>query len=77
MEREDEDATQERRLFRRAPSSLLGSIEAAAAARARRALLSEAKKRERAFTNRGCQIQLLNGRSQEFASIYVQFSRRC
>ncbi|RYQ90805.1 hypothetical protein Ahy_B09g096792 isoform A [Arachis hypogaea] len=38
MEREDEDATQERRLFRRAPSSLLGSIEAAAAARARRAL---------------------------------------
>ncbi|RYQ84417.1 hypothetical protein Ahy_B10g103733 [Arachis hypogaea] len=34
MEREDEDATQERRLFRRALSSLLGSIEAAAAARA-------------------------------------------
>ncbi|XLR61818.1 hypothetical protein S83_012490, partial [Arachis hypogaea] len=37
MEREDEDATQERRLFRRALSSLLGSIEAAAAARACRA----------------------------------------
>ncbi|QHO28406.1 uncharacterized protein [Arachis hypogaea] len=37
MEREDEDATQERRLFRRAQSSLLGSIEAAAAARACRA----------------------------------------
>ncbi|XLS71582.1 hypothetical protein HN51_028447 [Arachis hypogaea] len=35
MEREDEDATQERRrLFCRALSSLLGSIEAAAAARA-------------------------------------------
>ncbi|RYR31419.1 hypothetical protein Ahy_B01g056226 isoform B [Arachis hypogaea] len=37
MEREDEDATQERRLFRRALSSLLRSIEAAAAARACRA----------------------------------------
>ncbi|XLR35308.1 hypothetical protein HN51_044641, partial [Arachis hypogaea] len=37
MEREDEDATRERRLFRRALSSLLGSIEAAAAARACRA----------------------------------------
>nr|XP_025695089.2 LRR receptor-like serine/threonine-protein kinase FEI 2 [Arachis hypogaea] len=37
MEREDEDATQERRLFRRALSSLLGSIEAAAVARACRA----------------------------------------
>ncbi|XLR52392.1 hypothetical protein S83_003064 [Arachis hypogaea] len=37
MEREDEDATQERRLCRRALSSLLGSIEAAAAARACRA----------------------------------------
>ncbi|XLR00242.1 hypothetical protein S83_066440 [Arachis hypogaea] len=37
MEREDEDATQERRLFRHALSSLLGSIEAAAAARACRA----------------------------------------
>ncbi|QHO57827.1 uncharacterized protein DS421_3g85580 [Arachis hypogaea] len=34
MEREDEDATQERRLFRRALSSLLGLIEAVAAARA-------------------------------------------
>ncbi|XLR04220.1 hypothetical protein S83_070418 [Arachis hypogaea] len=34
MEREDEDATQERKLFRRALSLLLGSIEAAAAARA-------------------------------------------
>ncbi|XLS86132.1 hypothetical protein HN51_036298 [Arachis hypogaea] len=37
MEREDEDATRERRLFRRALSSLLRSIEAAAAARACRA----------------------------------------
>ncbi|XLT90587.1 hypothetical protein HN873_012262 [Arachis hypogaea] len=38
MEREDEDATRERRrLFRRALSSLLGSIEAAVAARACRA----------------------------------------
>ncbi|XLT47321.1 hypothetical protein HN873_039925 [Arachis hypogaea] len=37
MEREDEDTTRERRLFRRALSSLLGSIEAAAAARACRA----------------------------------------
>ncbi|XLS97635.1 hypothetical protein HN51_040370, partial [Arachis hypogaea] len=38
MEREDQDATRERRrLFRRALSSLLGSIEAAAAARACRA----------------------------------------
>ncbi|XLU34562.1 hypothetical protein S245_070628, partial [Arachis hypogaea] len=37
MEREDEDATQERKLFRRALSLLLGSIEAAAAARACRA----------------------------------------
>ncbi|RYR19974.1 hypothetical protein Ahy_B03g064988 [Arachis hypogaea] len=34
MEREDEDATQERRLFRRALSSLLRSIEATAASRA-------------------------------------------
>ncbi|RYR38430.1 hypothetical protein Ahy_A09g043481 [Arachis hypogaea] len=34
MEKEDEDATQERRLFRRALSLLLGSIEAATAARA-------------------------------------------
>ncbi|RYQ99903.1 hypothetical protein HN51_049973 [Arachis hypogaea] len=40
MEREDEDATQERRrLFRRALSSLLGSIEAAAAARTCRAFV--------------------------------------
>ncbi|RYR09232.1 hypothetical protein Ahy_B05g077392 [Arachis hypogaea] len=38
MEREDKDATRERRrLFHRALSSLLGSIEAAAAARACRA----------------------------------------
>ncbi|XLR32012.1 hypothetical protein S83_059912 [Arachis hypogaea] len=40
MEREDEDATRERRrLFRCALSSLLGSIEAAAASRACRALV--------------------------------------
>ncbi|XLT94071.1 hypothetical protein HN873_015733, partial [Arachis hypogaea] len=36
MEREDEDATQERRLFHRALSLLLGSIEATTAARAYR-----------------------------------------